>query len=56
VDDLVEGADLRVEEGGELGVLLPVFVGFPVTLFGFGEATDLEPVGADLVDHGRILL
>jgi hypothetical protein len=56
VDDLVEGPDFGVEEGRELGVLLPMFVGFPVTLLDFGEATDLEPVGADLVDHWRILL
>src|SRR5256886_45982 len=55
VDDLVEGPDLRVPEGGQRGVLLPVLVGLAVALLDLGQAAGGDPVGSDLVDHGRLL-
>src|SRR5215468_1939819 len=56
VDDLVEWADLRVEEAGELGVLLPVLVRLRVALLDLGQAAHGEPIRADLVDHGEASL
>src|SRR5262249_58532256 len=56
VDDLVERTDLRVEEAGELGVLLPVLVRLRVALLDLGQAAHGEPVRADLVDHGEASL
>src|SRR5262249_35812429 len=53
VDDLVQGADFGVPEGGERRVLLPVLVGLAVPLLHLGEAPGLERVRPELVDHRR---
>src|SRR5207249_10132473 len=50
-DDLVEGPDLGVEEAGELRVLLPIVVRLGETLLDLGQASGLDLVGPDLVDH-----
>jgi hypothetical protein len=55
VDDLVEGADLGVEEAGQLGVLLAVLVGLPRTASPPRQASGLDLVGADPVDYGGLL-
>src|SRR5207247_9962369 len=55
VDDLVEGSDLRVPEGGQRGVLLAVLVGLAEALLDLGQAARGDPIGSDLVDHGGLL-
>src|SRR5213594_3725096 len=55
VDDLVEGPDLRVPEGGQRGVLLAVLVGLAEALLDLGQAAWGDPIGSDLVDHGGLL-
>src|SRR5206468_11463122 len=55
VDDLVERPDLGVQEGRQLGILLPVLVGVPEALLDFAEAPRRDLVGANLVNHVRLL-
>ena len=55
VDDLVERSDLGVQERRELGVFLAVLVGVAETLLDLGEAAWSDLVGADLVNHVRLL-
>jgi hypothetical protein len=47
-------ADLRVQEGRQLGVLLAVLVGLAEALLDLGQATRLQTVGANLVEHARL--
>src|SRR4029079_15828018 len=52
VDDLGELPDLGMPESGELGILLPLFVGFAEALFDRVYRRRLDRGGPDLVEHG----
>jgi hypothetical protein len=51
VNDLVQRADLRVEERREQRMLFAVLVGFGKSLLDFAERAGLDVVGPDLVNH-----
>src|SRR4030095_3085157 len=54
LNDFVEGADLRVPERGEGRVLLAVLVRLGIALLDLSQATGLQGVGPELIDHGSL--
>jgi len=55
MDNLVERAELGVPEAPQRRVLQPQRQPLFVALFEFGQGAGAERVGADFVDHRRIL-
>jgi hypothetical protein len=55
VDDLVERTELGVPEAPQFRVFFPKGQPLFIALFEFGHGAGAERIGADFIDHRRIL-